>query len=188
MELYKEAGSFFFLWTSWIREHWLFVFFLSRFSHWILFTSSGAHSHLPVCLPSLPRKSDKTLGEVCRAVTACSNEWGRAVDTLEELLEVRERPGLTLSYLRRLKGKGGAGVIRRLAWCQTWVQIYKGLDSLSVACSQSKIGLLREAPWRCLVSVQPESAVNGPATKTLSKSERHNKSFLISIFVFWCWF
>lgn len=72
-----------------------------------------------MCLPSLPRKSDKTLGEVCRAVTACRNEWGRAVDTLEELLEVRERPGLTLSYLRRLKGKGGAGVIRRLACCQT---------------------------------------------------------------------
>lgn len=180
MELYKEAGGSF-LWASWICEHLLFVPFVSRFSHWVLFTSShsGAQMHLPVCLPSLPRKSDKTLGEVCKAVTACSNEWGRAVDTLEEFLGVRERPGLTLSYLRRLKGKGGAGVIRRLAWCQTWVQIYKGLYSLSVACSQSKIGLLREAPWRCLVSVQAESAVNRlflPASKTRSKSESHNKS------------
>lgn len=48
----------------------------------------------------------------------------------KESLGVRERPGLTLSNLRRLKGKGGAGVIRRLAWCQTWVQISKGLCSL----------------------------------------------------------
>lgn len=51
---------------------------------------------------------------------ARSNEWGRAVDTLQEFLEVREGPGLALSYLRGLKGKGGgAGMIRRLAWCPT---------------------------------------------------------------------
>lgn len=59
-------------------------------------------------------------------VTACSNEWGgggewgRAVDFPGELLEVRERPGWTLSPQGRLKGQGGSGsgVIKRLGWCQ----------------------------------------------------------------------
>lgn len=45
----------------------------------------------------------------------------RAADVPGELLEVRERPGWTLSPLRRLKGwsGSGSGVIRGLGWCQT---------------------------------------------------------------------
>lgn len=98
-----------------------------------------------------------------------------------ELLEVRERPGWTLSPLRRLKGQGGSGsgVIRGLGWCQTWVQIFKDLCSL--ICSSLFPGDSSEKhTLRCLVSQQIESTVNGlllAATKTCWKG--HNKSNLI---------
>lgn len=105
----------------------------------------------------------------------------RAADVPGELLEVRERPGRTLSPLRRLKGRSGSGsgVIRGLGWCQTWVQIFKDLCSL--ICSSLFPGDSSEKhTLRCLVSQQIEPTVNGlllAATKTCWKS--HNKSNLI---------
>lgn len=109
---------------------------------------------------------------------------GRDADAPGELLKVRERPGWTLSPLRRLKERGGSGsgVIRGLGWCQTWVQICKDLCFL--ICSSLFPGDSSEKhTLRCLVSQQPESTVNGlllAATETRWKS--HNKSNLILCF------